>query len=53
MVVAAAMKSEDRPAWEELARGYKADGLRVPATVTSYDPNGAPPRQVDVARVTS
>ena len=29
------------------------DGLRVPATVTSFDPHGAPPRQVDVARVIS
>ena len=29
------------------------DGLGVPATVTSFDPNGGPPRQVDVARVRS
>jgi hypothetical protein len=29
------------------------DGLRIPPTVTSFDPNGAPPRQVDVTRVLS
>jgi hypothetical protein len=27
------------------------DGLRVPPTVTSFDPAGGPPRQVDVTRV--
>lgn len=27
------------------------DGLRIPSTVTSFDPNGGPPRQVDVSRV--
>ena len=27
------------------------DGLRVPETVTRFDPNGAPPQQVDVTRV--
>jgi hypothetical protein len=27
------------------------DGLRVPDTVTRFDPNGAPPQQVDVTRV--
>jgi len=27
------------------------DGLRVPETVTRFDPNGATPQQVDVARV--
>ena len=26
------------------------DGLRVPPVVTSFDPNGGPPRQVDVSR---
>ncbi len=29
------------------------DGLRVPPTVTSFDPGGGPPRQVDVGRVTA
>jgi len=29
------------------------DGLRIPPTVTSFDPQGAPPRQVDVTRVLS
>jgi hypothetical protein len=29
------------------------DGLRIPPTVTSFDPHGAPPRQVDVTRVLS
>ena len=27
------------------------DGLRVPETVTRFDPNGAPPQQADVTRV--
>jgi hypothetical protein len=27
------------------------DGLRVPETVTRFDPNGAPPQQVDVTRL--
>jgi hypothetical protein len=29
------------------------DGLRIPPTVTRFDPHGAPPRQVDVTRVLS
>ena len=29
------------------------DGLRVPPMVTSFDPTGGPPRQVDVSRVLS
>jgi GNAT superfamily N-acetyltransferase len=36
MVVAAEMKSEDRPAWEELARGYKAF-YRTPTTDEQYE----------------
>jgi hypothetical protein len=27
------------------------DGFRVPETVTRFDPNGAPPQQVDVTPV--
>jgi hypothetical protein len=33
-----------------LARLGSRDGLAVPPTVTSFDPNGGPPRQVDVSR---
>jgi hypothetical protein len=29
----------------------RRDGLRVPPAVTRFDPNGGPPRQVDVTRV--
>jgi hypothetical protein len=29
------------------------DGLRVPPVVTRFDPDGGPPRQVDVSRVTA
>ncbi len=33
-----------------LAELGSRDGLRVPPVVTSFDPNGGPPRQVDVSR---
>lgn len=33
-----------------LAKLGSRDGLRVPPAVTSFDPNGGPPRQVDVSR---
>ena len=33
-----------------LAEVGARDGLRVPPAVTSFDPNGGPPRQVDVSR---
>ena len=33
-----------------LAEVGARDGLRVPPVVTSFDPNGGPPRQVDVSR---
>jgi GNAT superfamily N-acetyltransferase len=36
MVIVAPLKSEDRPAWEELARGYKAF-YRTPATDAQYE----------------
>jgi hypothetical protein len=35
----------------QLVFHYRAgDGLRVPPVVTSFDPMGGPPRQVDVSR---
>ena len=36
MVVVALLKSEDRPAWEELASGYKAF-YRMPTTDEQYE----------------
>ena len=36
MVIVAPLKSEDRPAWEELARSYKAF-YRTPTTDAQYE----------------
>jgi AcrR family transcriptional regulator len=38
---------------ETLARLGARDGLRIPPVITSIDPNGGPPRQVDVSQVLS
>jgi hypothetical protein len=38
---------------EALARLGARDGLRIPPVIKSIDPNGGPPRQVDVSRALS
>lgn len=39
------------PARHVVAPDLDVPVLRVPSAVTSFDPNGGPPRQVDVSRV--
>jgi hypothetical protein len=48
-----ALTADPAVAPDVLAELGGRDGLRVPATVTSFDPGGGPPRQVDVGRVTA
>jgi hypothetical protein len=46
-----AVTADSRVSPGTLAGAGARDGLRVPPVVTSFDPNGGPPRQVDVSRV--
>jgi hypothetical protein len=48
-----ALTADPAVAPDVLAELGTRDGLRVPATVTSFDPGGGPPRQVDVGQVTA
>jgi len=48
-----ALTADPAVAPDVLAELGARDGLRVPPTVTSFDPAGGPPRQVNVGRVTA
>jgi Transglutaminase-like superfamily len=46
----ASVTSSADPELAELRRLYESEGVRAPATVTSYDPLGGPPRRLTLRR---
>jgi hypothetical protein len=47
---ACAVTADPQAALGDIAALARLDGLRVPSTITRFDPYGGPPRQVDVSR---